>query len=248
MEGDSRLIPQQPCVPFRDQEDLHEQNRHRECLNIVLLRTKSESLPTESNASDPRFVQQFRFTSVVEFLGLQFFLVSRLFQVRTTGDMKRVCVAAAVLVATTDEGSPLNYQLMLGHQRAKYMKVCNGISEESVCSGDIETNDFTIRAIHARNLIGKLSVSQFANPTQNEFAANDRNFSVASTCELRFGSSNVPSLSCFDLREEGCCLFLNMSTFHAHFSVSVPLCQSAPMYTTIHCPLAQTNLCVAQAL
>ena len=98
-----------------------------------------------------------------------------------------------------------------------------------------------------RNLIGKLSVSQFANPTQNEFAANDRNFSVASTCELRFGSSNVPSLSCFDLREEGCCLFLNMSTFHAHSLVRVPLCQSARMYTTTQCPLARTHWCVAQA-
>ena len=85
--------------------------------------------------------------------------------------MKRVCVVAAVLVATGDEGSPPNYQLMLGHFRAKHGELYNGINAKSVRFGDITANDGIIRATHSRNLICKLSVSQFANSTQVEFTA-----------------------------------------------------------------------------
>jgi hypothetical protein len=85
--------------------------------------------------------------------------------------MKSACVAAAVLVAAADERSPPNYQLMFDHFKTKYGKVYNGIDEESVRFGNFKANIGIIRATNARNLTYKLGVNQFADLTQDEFAA-----------------------------------------------------------------------------
>jgi|ERR1712136_725500 len=53
----------------------------------------------------------------------------------------------------------------------KYLKVYNDINEESVRFENFKTNVGIIRATNAKNLTYKLGVNQFADLTQDEFAA-----------------------------------------------------------------------------
>jgi len=93
------------------------------------------------------------------------------FILEPTFAMKRYCIAAAVLVAAGHETTPPNYVMLWNYFKTHYGKVYNGINEESVRFGNFKSNVDIIRATNARNLSFSLGVNEFADLTQDEFAA-----------------------------------------------------------------------------
>jgi len=93
------------------------------------------------------------------------------FILEPTFEMKSYCIAAAVLVTAGHETPPPNYVMLWNYFKTHYGKVYNGINEEAVRFGNFKSNVEIIRATNARNLSFSLGVNEFADLTQDEFAA-----------------------------------------------------------------------------